>query len=59
MKTPIESPLTLEEVAEHFEQWRRGKKKGERIPQPLTLTETDPPLLTKTDPLTSRGIVFC
>ena len=25
----------------------------------LTLTETDPPLLTKTDPLTSRGIVFC
>ena len=35
MKTPIESPLTLEEVAEHFEQWRRGKKKGERIPQQL------------------------
>jgi hypothetical protein len=25
----------------------------------LTLTETDPPLLTKTDPLISRGIVFC
>ena len=24
----------------------------------LTLTETDPPLLTKTDPLTPRGIVF-
>ena len=35
MKAPIESPLTLEEVAEHFEQWRRGKKKGERIPQQL------------------------
>ena len=35
MKTPIESPLTLEEVAEHFEQWRRGKKKGERIPEAL------------------------
>jgi len=25
----------------------------------LTLTETDPPLLTKTDPLTSRVIAFC
>jgi hypothetical protein len=24
----------------------------------LTLTEIDPPLLTKTDPLTPRGIVF-
>lgn len=35
MKAPIETPLTLEEVAEHFEQWRRGKKKGERIPQQL------------------------
>jgi len=27
MKAPIESPLTLQEVAEHFEQWRRNKKK--------------------------------
>jgi len=35
MKAPIESPLTLEVVAEHFEQWRRGKKKGGRIPQQL------------------------
>ena len=35
MKAPIETPLTLEEVAEHFGQWRRGKKKGERIPQQL------------------------
>ena len=35
MKARIESPLTLEEVAEHFDQWRRGKKKGERIPQRL------------------------
>ena len=35
MKAPIESPLTLEEVAEHFAQWRRRKKKGERIPEPL------------------------
>jgi hypothetical protein len=35
MKAPIESPLSLEEVAKHFEQWRRGKKKGERIPQQL------------------------
>jgi hypothetical protein len=37
MKAPIESSpsWTLEEVAEHFEQWRRGKKKGERIPQQL------------------------
>lgn len=35
MKAPNESPLTLEEVAEHFEQWRRSKKKGERIPQQL------------------------
>ncbi len=35
MKAPIESPLTLEEVAEHFEQWRRSKKKGGRIPEQL------------------------
>jgi len=35
MKAPIESPLTLEEVAENFEQWRKRKKKGERIPEPL------------------------
>jgi len=35
MKAPIESPLTLETVAEHFEQWRRNKKKGERIPEKL------------------------
>ena len=35
MKAPIESTLTLEEVAEHFEQWRRSKKKGERIPEQL------------------------
>jgi len=35
MKARIESALTLEEVAEHFAQWRRNKKKGERIPQPL------------------------
>ena len=35
MKSSIESEVTLEEVAEHFAQWRRNKKKGERIPQPL------------------------
>ena len=35
MKAPIETPLTLQEVAEHFEQWRRGKRKGERIPEQL------------------------
>ena len=35
MKAPIESPLTLETVAEHFEQWRRNKKKGERISEQL------------------------
>ena len=35
MKTPIETKLTLEAVAEHFEQWRRCKKKGERIPEHL------------------------
>ena len=35
MNARIESTLTLEEVAEHFERWRRYKKKGDRIPQPL------------------------
>jgi hypothetical protein len=35
MKARIESTLTLEEVAEHFERWRRNKKRGDRIPQPL------------------------
>ena len=27
--------LILEEVAEHFAQWRSHKKKGDRIPEPL------------------------
>ncbi len=35
MKAPIESTLTLEEVAQHFKQWRSVKKKGERIPKHL------------------------
>ena len=35
MQPSIESPLTLEAVAEHFAQWRSGKKKGERIPELL------------------------
>ncbi len=35
MKAPYEFPLTLETVAAHFEQWRRNKKKGERIPEQL------------------------
>ena len=35
MKARIESTLTLEAVAEHFERWRRNKKRGDRIPQPL------------------------
>jgi hypothetical protein len=35
MKAPVKSPLTLETAAEHFEQWRRTKKKGERIPEKL------------------------
>jgi hypothetical protein len=35
MNARIGSTLTLEEVAEHFERWRRYKKKGDRIPQPL------------------------
>ena len=30
-----ESTLTLEEVAEHYERWRRNKKRGDRIPKPL------------------------
>jgi len=35
MKAPIGSTLSiLEEVGEHFDQWRRSKKKGERIPEP-------------------------
>ncbi len=35
MQTPIKSTWTLESVAEHFEQWRSSKKKGERIPEHL------------------------
>ena len=35
MKARIEATLTLEETAEHFEQWRRHKGKGERIPEQL------------------------
>ena len=35
MKTPIKTALTLQEVAEHFAQWRRGKQKGARIPEQL------------------------
>ena len=35
MKAPIESPLTLEEVTEHFARWRRSKKRGDRIPEKL------------------------
>ena len=35
MKAAIESTLTLETVAEHFEQWRSAKKKRERIPDHL------------------------
>jgi hypothetical protein len=35
MKAPNESPLTLETAAAHFAQWRRNKKKGERIPEQL------------------------
>jgi len=29
------SPLTLEEVAEHFAHWRQQKRPGERIPESL------------------------
>ena len=35
MKAPIETALTLQEVAGHFERWRRGKQKGDRIPEQL------------------------
>ncbi|MCP3879155.1 MAG: hypothetical protein GY701_12315 [Sulfitobacter sp.] len=35
MNAPIESTLTLEQVTEHFEQWRNRKKNGERIPEQL------------------------
>jgi len=35
MNARIAPPLALEEVAKHIEQWRAGKKKGERIPQQL------------------------
>jgi hypothetical protein len=35
MKAPNEPPLTLEAVSEHFAQWRRNKRKGERIPEQL------------------------
>jgi hypothetical protein len=38
LSTPTPTPtqtLTLEEVAAHFEHWRREKKKGERIPEQL------------------------
>jgi hypothetical protein len=35
MKSAQSRVLTLEEVAEHFEQWRSHKKQGERIPQRL------------------------
>jgi len=38
LSTPTPSQpqtLTLEEVAAHFEHWRREKKKGERIPDQL------------------------
>jgi len=35
MKATVQTPLTREEVAEHFAQWRRIKKKGERIPERL------------------------
>jgi hypothetical protein len=35
MNARIDSTLTLEEVGEHLAQWRRGKGKGERIPEQL------------------------
>jgi hypothetical protein len=35
MNARIAPPLTLGEVTEHVEQWRAGKKKGERIPRQL------------------------
>ena len=36
LSTPSQpQTLTLEEVAEHFEDWRRQKRRGERIPEQL------------------------
>jgi len=35
MKARIDSTLTLAEVAEHFERWRKNKRKGDRIPEQL------------------------
>ncbi len=35
MKKPIKATMTLKEVADHFNQWRSVKKKGERIPDRL------------------------
>jgi len=35
MNARIDSTLPLEEVGEHLAQWRRGKGKGERIPEQL------------------------
>ena len=35
MQPSMESPLTLEAVADRFAQWRSGKKTGERIPELL------------------------
>ena len=35
MNTAVTPRLTLEEVAEHFAQWRSHKKKGERISERL------------------------
>ena len=35
MKARMESSLTLEVVAAHFDQWRRRKRKGDRIPDQL------------------------
>jgi hypothetical protein len=34
-KTLARPTFTLEEVAAHFEHWRRKKKKGGRIPEQL------------------------
>jgi hypothetical protein len=35
MQAPSESPLTLDVVSGHFQEWRRTKGKGERIPERL------------------------
>jgi hypothetical protein len=35
MKSAQSKSFILEEVAEHFAQWRSHKKQGERIPEPL------------------------